>query len=468
MLSKYRLKFVLQVLLPDVIAILLAVNLMYLFRFSSWYQQYLPATERPSVHPYLLMSALCAAGWMFFLYRKGEYSDLALTDPSRLDRYLTLAVCGIKANILLLTVSALYRDFLLSRQVYVLAFLMAVFLLVVKRELLRYWLTRSPSFELVLIACPSHEASLRQALFERIKGLRSVHSLPWLGQPDGFTNRLQELCDQTGASQIFLFHEPDLLPTGANNETFFDVLNFCEGSNRSLFIIPDILDVSLRKAEMYSLTSFAVIRLRDSFIHPVYAVIKRMFDICAALLLLTVGLPLWACLALGVWLQDRGPVFYHQCRIGLHGKPFDMLKFRTMHVGADASIVQKIQNGEFDQSLVFNIRKDDRVTWFGRLLRRSSLDEIPQLWNVLRGEMSLVGPRPERKELVEKYSPVHRRRLKARPGITGLQQVASRGEPDLTKRIEYDLFYLSKQSFVLDMYILLRTISVVIRGNGLS
>jgi lipopolysaccharide/colanic/teichoic acid biosynthesis glycosyltransferase len=115
---------------------------------------------------------------------------------------------------------------------------------------------------------------------------------------------------------------------------------------------------------------------------------------------------------------------------------------------------------------VFNIRKDPRITRIGAFLRRTSLDEIPQLLNVLAGQMTIVGPRPERVELVEKYNAWQRRRLKSKPGITGYQQVVSRGDPSLAKRIEYDLFYLKYQGLWMDCVIMMRTFWVIIRGDG--
>ncbi len=153
-------------------------------------------------------------------------------------------------------------------------------------------------------------------------------------------------------------------------------------------------------------------------------------------------------------------------RVGLHGKPFKIYKFRTMVPDADAQLKDLVDEENLKEP-GFKISNDPRATPVGRLLRRASLDEIPQLLNVFKGEMSLVGPRPEMKELVERYNPEQRRRLKAKPGITGYQQTRARGRP-LSECIEYDLFYLKHQSLLLDLYILTRTVAVVIRGSGVT
>jgi len=207
--------------------------------------------------------------------------------------------------------------------------------------------------------------------------------------------------------------------------------------------------------------------LRDSTQHPTYTAVKRVLDIILSLMVLTLGAPLWIGIAIAIKLNSKGHVLYVQERIGMNGKPFRMLKFRSMVDGADEQLDELVDFSSMEEP-VFNIRKDPRVTPIGAILRRTSLDEIPQFINVLKGEMSVVGPRPERTELVQLYNAYQWRRLKAKPGITGYQQVMSRGDPSLAKRIEYDLFYLKNQSLWFDLNILLKTTIVVARGDGME
>jgi lipopolysaccharide/colanic/teichoic acid biosynthesis glycosyltransferase len=168
-------------------------------------------------------------------------------------------------------------------------------------------------------------------------------------------------------------------------------------------------------------------------------------------------------IALAIWLEDRGPPLFVQRRAGLNGKPFSVFKFRTMHVGADRSVEDLLD--ELPEPM-FKFRRDSRVTRVGRVLRRLSLDELPQIWNLLRGDMSLVGPRPEQLELVERYGPEHRFRLAVKPGLTGPMQVHGRGELTFEERLAVELDYVENLSIARDIRILALTPISLIRGTG--
>jgi exopolysaccharide biosynthesis polyprenyl glycosylphosphotransferase len=193
--------------------------------------------------------------------------------------------------------------------------------------------------------------------------------------------------------------------------------------------------------------------------------IKRWSDVAIAAVALTLALPLLLVIAVAIKLTSRGPVLYVQRRAGLHGDPFGMLKFRTMVDGADARLVDVVQIDELTDPM-FKLRDDPRVTRVGRFLRRWSLDELPQLVNVLRGEMSLVGPRPEQLDLVDRYRPEHRFRIEARPGMTGPMQVFGRGDLEFDERLAVEREYIENVSLARDVRILLMTFAVVISGKG--
>ncbi len=209
---------------------------------------------------------------------------------------------------------------------------------------------------------------------------------------------------------------------------------------------------------------------------PMYDVIKRMLDIACSLALLAMLLPLLLLLAALVKLTSAGPVFFRQTRIGLNAKPFTMLKFRTMHVNADHAVHQKYvswfikssaQVPEAGKDTLFKIANDPRVTPVGRILRKTSFDELPQLWNVVRGDMSLVGPRPPLHYEVEQYAPWHHRRvLEAKPGITGLWQVSGRSRTTFDEMVRLDLRYAKTRSLWTDIKILLATPAAVFSGKG--
>ena len=192
---------------------------------------------------------------------------------------------------------------------------------------------------------------------------------------------------------------------------------------------------------------------------------KRAFDFCFALAALTATLPILAIAAIGIKLTSRGPVFYCAERIGIDGKPFSMLKFRTMVQDADQQLESLLDNNESD-GLLFKIRDDPRVTSIGRVLRRFSIDELPQFINVLRQEMSVVGPRPPLRREVESYDRDLQRRLLVKPGVTGLWQVSGRSDLSWDKAVRLDLSYVDNWSMVGDILIIAKTMRAVFQRKG--
>lgn len=192
---------------------------------------------------------------------------------------------------------------------------------------------------------------------------------------------------------------------------------------------------------------------------------KRLLDLCISLALLILVLPLIALLALLIWLQNDGPILYPSERIGRNGRPFTMYKFRTMIVGAEL-MRQSLSCRNERNAVLFKIPNDPRATRIGRVLRKYSLDELPQLINVIRGEMSLVGPRPPLASEVEQYSPQQFIRLKVLPGITGLWQINARKSSCFHEYIALDAAYVQNCCLWLDLKILWRTIGVVLAGTG--
>lgn len=196
---------------------------------------------------------------------------------------------------------------------------------------------------------------------------------------------------------------------------------------------------------------------------------KRLFDICAALGALIVLSPLLATVALLIWLQDRGAPFYGHRRVGRQGKPFICWKFRSMIRNGDAVLKAYLADNpdaDLEWRETRKLRHDPRVTALGTFLRKSSIDELPQLWNVLRGEMSIVGPRPITREELDRYGKERRYYLLVRPGITGLWQVSGRSTTTYDRRIELDRAYLAHWSYQQDIMILLKTVPAVLKSEG--
>jgi exopolysaccharide biosynthesis polyprenyl glycosylphosphotransferase len=193
--------------------------------------------------------------------------------------------------------------------------------------------------------------------------------------------------------------------------------------------------------------------------------IKRTLDIAGALLGLVFLSPILIGIALWIKRDSPGGVFFRQVRAGRDGRPFTCWKYRTMVVDAEErrAALEHLSEGP---GLLFKLKEDPRVTRVGRRLRRYSLDELPQFWNVLRGEMSLVGPRPALPSEVEQYDDWVRNRLKVKPGMTGLWQVSGRTETSFSDYVRYDLFYIQNWSLALDLWIMWRTLAAVVRAEG--
>jgi exopolysaccharide biosynthesis WecB/TagA/CpsF family protein len=193
--------------------------------------------------------------------------------------------------------------------------------------------------------------------------------------------------------------------------------------------------------------------------------IKRSVDLLASVLICLLLAPVSLGVALAIWLEDRGPVLFRQTRIGANGRPFTMLKFRSMHIDAEARRMALLAQSERD-SVCFKMRRDPRITRAGAMIRRFSLDELPQIINVLAGDMSLVGPRPALPSEVMTYTGRSWQRLGGKPGITCIWQVSGRAEIAFDQQVEMDITYLRLRSLVTDIGLLLRTIPAVIGGRG--
>ena len=193
---------------------------------------------------------------------------------------------------------------------------------------------------------------------------------------------------------------------------------------------------------------------------------KRGLDVVGAVVGLIVFSPLFVLVALTIIIDDGRPVLFRQDRAGLHGRPFPIVKFRSMRRNADEERASLRDRNEISGGASFKMTDDPRVTRSGRLLRRTSIDELPQLWNVLMGEMSLVGPRPHPFDDVAGYAEWHHRRLDMKPGITGLWQVSARSDPDFDTWVQLDLEYVDHWTLSGDLGILLKTIPAVIRASG--
>jgi len=194
--------------------------------------------------------------------------------------------------------------------------------------------------------------------------------------------------------------------------------------------------------------------------------LKRALDVVVAALLLTLLAPLLALVGALIKLTDGGPVLFWQTRVGRWGRTFPFPKFRSMVPDAERRLAALLAQNDHGDGVTFKMRRDPRVTWIGRVIRKLSIDELPQLWCVLKGEMTLVGPRPPVPREVARYTLTERRRLDVTPGLTCIWQVSGRGNLPFPRQVELDVEYIENQSLGLDLQLLLKTVPAVLLGRG--
>jgi exopolysaccharide biosynthesis polyprenyl glycosylphosphotransferase len=230
--------------------------------------------------------------------------------------------------------------------------------------------------------------------------------------------------------------------------------------------VPDLYEVSLGRLDIDTVNGIPLMGMKDHAILGVNFIMKRVIDVTVALAILAMFSWFFLLLAVLIWIEDRGgSPLYGQTRVGRGGRYFTMSKFRSMRPGADQQLGALLEYNEAEGP-IFKMRDDPRRTRVGAFMRRWSIDELPQLWNVVKGDMSLVGPRPATPREVAQYEDWQLHRLETLPGITGLWQVSGRSELGFSEQVLMDIMYIENWSLGLDLRILLRTVPAVLSGKG--
>jgi exopolysaccharide biosynthesis polyprenyl glycosylphosphotransferase len=271
----------------------------------------------------------------------------------------------------------------------------------------------------------------------------------------GTIDEIQNLIEKTEAKEVILALEKE------DHDLLVDVISKCEPKNVGIKIVPDLYDILSGQARTSQIYGIPLIDIMPQLMPEWEKKLKRIFDIVVSLIILLISSPVIAVASLAIKLESKGPIFFKQERCGLNNKTFRIIKFRSM-----------VHDAEKKTGPVWSHKGDPRITKVGNIIRKLRIDEIPQMINVLKGEMSLVGPRPERPFFVEKLSqqiPYYKRRLKVRPGITGWAQVKHKYDEsieDVKVKLRYDLFYIENMSLRMDFKILFRTVFVVLFARG--
>ncbi len=239
-----------------------------------------------------------------------------------------------------------------------------------------------------------------------------------------------------------------------------------EGTGVDILLAPALTNIAGPRIHIRPVAGLPLVHIEEPELSGGRRLLKGVFDRSTALAALVVLLPVFAAIALAVRLTSPGPALFRQTRVGRSGQPFTIYKFRSMRVDAEAGLEVLLAHNERSEGLLFKIRRDPRITGVGKFLRRYSLDELPQLLNVVKGDMSLIGPRPPLPSEVANYESEVRRRLLVKPGLTGLWQVSGRSDLTWEESVRLDLLYVENWSLALDFMILWKTFSAVVRGRG--
>src|SRR5215211_7514756 len=420
------------------------------------------------------------------LYRvRGEFSFV--DDGIRIFKATAIGSLLIVAAAFLYRGGFEFRAFSYARGVFVADFLFVLVSVGMLRFVMRTVQTfvRSRQINLIptLVVGRGPEASLfiremreRPALGYRVIGVvdtrpvdapLSYEDVPVIGTLDS----LPDVIRDSGANEVII------ADADVNGDALFEVMMRC-GRRRGVEfrIAPSLFNCLPRKTEIDQIGALPMIRLFREPLSSAARIVKRASDIIMSALAIALLFPLWLLIAVLIKLDSKGPVFYTQERVGMDGRLFLLYKFRTMVAGADPELHREYQRafiaGRAEANLgnenkpTYKLLADPRITRVGRVLRRISLDEVPQLLNVLSGDMSLVGPRPPIPYEVEAYELWHRKRLDMKPGLTGLWQVSGRNRLSFDEMVKLDLFYIENWSLFLDLKIILRTLPVMLRGDA--
>ncbi|HKH47682.1 MAG TPA: undecaprenyl-phosphate glucose phosphotransferase [Thermoanaerobaculia bacterium] len=449
--------------------------------FAGWFLRFevevIPVTKNvPDFTPYLRLVPAILILWPIVFHFHGLYQNRR--GRSRVDEVLTIAMAVLVATVLLSVFLAWYRPpafpgsaqvFTFSRAFIGLFALADVVLVMVARMATRFTLhrIRLSGFNVQRILVVGAGAlgreitakiqSHREMGFDVVGFLdddpsktgATICGVPVLGT----LRQADEILAAHGIDQVYI-----ALPLEAHRK-MLQMIDLMAQECVEIKLVPDVLQYAALRAGLEDVDGTPVINLSQVPLQGWSSMLKRAMDIAMALAVMVALVPIVPLIALLIWLEDRGPIFYRQERMGLDGKPFLIVKFRSMRVDAEAT-----------SGPVWAVRDDPRRTRVGSFLRRTSLDELPQIWNVLMGDMSIVGPRPERPTFVREFKhkiPRYMLRHRVKAGITGWAQVHGwRGNTSIKKRIQYDLYYIQNWSLSLDFKILWMTLRYALRHHN--
>jgi len=473
MSKRYEIWFAAGKVLADAALINIAFFVAYKVRYQlQWFREVEPRYYRP--YGVFVPSALGLMAILLLIYWwDGAYS----TSRGRtwLDKSNDLLRGTMTGTAAMMLIVFIYRPFFYSRLIFGYAGVFVFALLSIGRLLegaVRERLRRrgiGVRRALIVGAGEIGRTVMRNLIAQPEMGYEVVgfvDDAPEKGHTD--MGRLKALGDTANIPTVVAEHAIDeviiTLPW-ISHRKIMRVIAQCERQNVRVKLVPDMFQISISRVELEVINGIPMLGVREPSIRGWNRAVKRTVDVLLVAWGLVLLSPVMALIAIAIRLDSRGPVIFRQVRVGRDAEEFVLYKFRTMREDAEDTKGHLSDQNEA-QGPIFKIRDDPRCTRVGRLLRRSSLDELPQLYNVLRGEMSLIGPRPPIPDEVKQYKPWQRRRLEISPGITGLWQVSGRSDLTFDEMVLLDLFYIENWSLLLDIKIALRTIPTIMLGTG--
>ncbi|MFP4473827.1 MAG: sugar transferase [Candidatus Omnitrophota bacterium] len=455
--------------LTDLFFIVVSFFVPYIMRYNEqWW--HIHALDLPYWREHLFVLGL----WAFFIVTGFRRSGLYETDRQILIPQEVLRVC-LRVFYVSIIISAIifYSKFkFFSRLVFAETFFMLCVTLsgwrVVKRLILRRLIAEGfHNINVLIIGAGKIGQMIREEIEANPQwGFRIAGFLD--DAKEGFVNGVPVLGRTKQFLQVSRQHFVDeiVLTIPSCRDMVRRLMHNARKMHIGVRIIPENFAESASFLTISNIGVIPLLTYKERSRHPSEFVLKRIMDIAVSACALLILSPVFVVIALLIKRDSPGPVFYVQKRVGYKGRVFQLYKFRSMVRDAEAKRAELEEHNEVRDGVIFKIKKDPRVTRMGRFLRKYSLDEFPQFWNVLKGDMSLVGPRPPTPEEVERYHSHQMTRLSIRPGLTCLSQVKGRSQLTFKEWVKWDLWYINNWSFALDMQILLWTVPVVIKGKG--
>jgi exopolysaccharide biosynthesis polyprenyl glycosylphosphotransferase len=461
------------IIIIDSLVVAAAFLLAYILRDSMpyFYTARLPFLhDIPPLKDYVWMMVVVIPVWIASLTHFGMYRSMRERNFSEI--FWNIFDASLASILIFSAIIYLLGLRILSRTFVVNLFLCTMLLLVMEKwvvmYLLRYIRKKGYNYRVLLIAGSGRRAKDFAEMIEthphwglKILGFideeERVGMKVGTGKVIGSFKDLADILDEYVVNEVVFILPRKWLPRLEN------YVKTCERVGVKATIAVDFFNTSIAKPMVTELHGMPFLTLNTTPYNVFDLFIKRLMDIAISLIGLTVSLPVFVIASVAIKLASPGPVFFRQKRCGLYGNIFTLYKFRTMVVDAD-KLLDKIKHLNESEGPVFHARNDPRVTTIGKILRETSLDELPQLINVLKGDMSIVGPRPPIPDEVKEYERWQRRRLSLRPGIVCTWQVSRRFQPDFQKWMKMDLDYIDNWSLGLDVKILLRVLPALLRG----